>query len=108
MAKTTIMTPEEAAEAEARLAQYRTAQDEAARADKRALLQPLVDVGLGTGQITGTTQQVLEAMRNTAIPIAALDHSLSNLFMSTANVLQTLDDRVRTLWEQASPAQLPE
>lgn len=104
MTDNTIMTDEEAAEAQARLAAYHAAQDEAQKEARRGILQPLIDAGLGTGQITVPTSDLIEAIRNSAASAASLDNSLSNLFISTASVFQTLDDRVRVLWEQNQPA----
>lgn len=76
------------------------------RAGNRALLQPLVDAGIGAdAPLDLTVSQLTQLLRDNVAGMTALDPLMSNLLTSTAGVLETLNNRVRRLWdENAEPS----
>lgn len=106
----TAPTPEQIETKRAEVAAYDAAQAESQREANRAKLQPLVDIGLGgTSPLTCSPTDLAAALRTNAVALADLDSSLPNLAFSTALVLETMNDRVRSLVAQnlASPATEP-
>lgn len=89
----------------AEVAAFDAAQAEARKAEVRAKLQPLVDIGLGgPGPLTVSAAEAAAAMRQNAAALAEVDANLPNLLFSTAQVLETANDRIRTLAMQNAPA----
>jgi|GEM_PF-2211907 len=72
----------------------------------RALLQPLIDAGVGTSEPLNLNVAALShLLRENVANLTPLDPLMSNLLTSTAGVLETLNNRVRRLWdENAEPA----
>ncbi len=91
----------------AEVAAFDAAQAEARKAEIRAKLQPLTDLGLGGSEaLTCSPSQLAQVLRSTAATLAEVDASLPNLLFSTAQVLETANDRIRSLAMQnaAAPA----
>lgn len=80
--------------------------DAATREANCALLQPLIDAGIGSDQALNlTVGQMTQLLRDNVAGMTALDPLMSNLLTSTAGVLETLNNRVRRLWdENAEPS----
>ncbi|WP_293826025.1 hypothetical protein [uncultured Brevundimonas sp.] len=102
MAKTP--TPEEIEAARQLVAEA----DAAAAAERKAAviekLKPFTDAGLGATADGGAVGALIAAMRANYASLAEIDGSLPNLAFSTGQVLQTLDDRVRSLAAMNAPA----
>ena len=83
--------------------------DAAAAAEKRAAviekLKPFTDAGLGATTDGGAVASLIAALTANYASLADIDPSLPNLAFSTAQVLRTLDDRVRTLATANAPSQ---
>lgn len=76
------------------------AADEALRADNRLLLEPLIEAGIGTSDpLAMSVTELAGVLRGNVAGMTTLDPLMSNLLLSTAGVLETLNTRVRTLWE---------
>lgn len=104
----TPMTDEEAAALRQQLAAHDAVQNETRKAANRAKLQPLVDLGLGgAGVLTCSSAELATALRTNAMALADLDATLPNLAFSTAQVIETIGDRVRSLVVQNAPAPAP-
>jgi hypothetical protein len=102
-------TPEEIEAARQLVAQADAAAAEAAKAAAREKLQPLADVGLGGDAPVGSWADVMDALRSNASALGAIDSNLPNLAFSTAQVLSTMNDRIRSLLAvNASAAPPPE
>ncbi len=76
----------------------------------RALLQPLIDAGVGTSEpLNLSVAELSQLLRENVSNLTPLDPLMSNLLTSTAGVLETLNNRVRRLWdENAEPVEEPE
>lgn len=102
-------TPEEIEAARLLVSQADAAADEAARAANRTKLAPLVALGLGaSGPLTGSATDLAASLRANAMALAEMDSTLPNLAFSTAQVLETMNDRIRSLVSQnaaSSPAE---
>lgn len=104
----TPMTDEEAAALRQQLAAHDAVQNEARKAANRAKLQPLVDLGLGgSTPLTCSATELAACLRANAMALADMDATLPNLAFSTAQVLETMNDRIRSLAAQnaAAPAE---
>ncbi len=78
-----------------------SAPEQTAREANRALLQALIDAGIGSDQALNlTVGQLTELLRDNVPGMTALDPLMSNLLTSTAGVLETLNNRVRRLWDE--------
>ncbi|WP_312599053.1 hypothetical protein [Brevundimonas sp.] len=95
MAKT--HTPEEVEAARQLVAQADAAAATERKAAVLATLKPFTDAGLGSTPEGGAVAALISAMRANYATLGEIDPSLPNLVFSTAQVLQTLDDRVRSL-----------
>ncbi len=84
--------------------------DAATRETNRALLQPLVNAGVGTSDpLNLSVAELSQLLRGSVANLTPLDPLMSNLLTSTAGVLETLNNRVRRLWdENAEPPEEPE
>lgn len=98
-------TPEEIEAAREMVAQADAAAAAAAKAAVRAKLQPLIDAGLGGDAPTATWADLVAALRANASALGEIDTNLPNLAFSTAQVLSTLNDRVRSLMALNAPAE---
>jgi len=104
----TTPTPEQIETKRAEVAAYDAAQAEAQKEANRAKLQPLIDIGLGgSTPLTCSSAELATALRTNAMALADLDATLPNLAFSTAQVLETMNDRIRSLAAQnaAAPAE---
>lgn len=100
-------TAEEIEAARALVAAADAAAAEATKAANRLKLKPLTDIGLGgPGPLTCSPTELVSALRASAMTLVDLDSALPNLAYSTAQVLETMQDRVRSLVAQnaAAPA----
>jgi len=67
----------------------------------RALLQPLVNAGVGTSDpLNLSVAELSHLLRENVANLTPLDPLMSNLLTSTAGVLETLNNRVRRLWDE--------
>lgn len=98
-------TPEEIEAARQMVAQADAAAAAAAKASVRAKLQPLVDAGPGGDAPTGTWADLIAGLRANASGLGEIETNLPNLAFSTAQVLSTLNDRVRSLMTLNAPAE---
>ena len=98
-------TPEEIEAARQMVAQADAAAAEASRAAVRAKLQPLADLGFGGEAPVGSWSDLLTTLRANASALAEIDQTLPNLAFSTATVLTTLNDRVRSLLALNAPTE---
>ncbi|MET4683677.1 hypothetical protein [Brevundimonas faecalis] len=99
------LTPEQIEAMRLEVQAYDAAQNEAGKAAVRALIQPLIDLGLGgSDPLTASPVQLATAMRTAAPTLASVDPSLPNLLFSTAQVFETANDRIRTLVALNAPA----
>lgn len=98
-------TPEEIKAARQMVAQADAAAAEASRAAVRAQLQPLADLGFGGEAPVGSWSDLLTALRANASALGEIEQNLPNLAFSTATVLTTLNDRVRSLLALNAPAE---
>lgn len=97
----TTPTPEQIETKRAEVAAYDAAQTEAQKEANRAKLQPLIDVGLGgSSPLTCSPTELAALLRTNAAALSDLDATLPNLAFSTAQVLETMNDRVRMLVAQ--------
>lgn len=94
------LTPEQVEDMERQLAEHRRQQEEQTKEQNRGHLQPLIDLGFGTDNISGSPQEIVDALRNAAPALQMLDQTLFNLLTSTAQVFQTANDRIKVLWDQ--------
>lgn len=82
--------------------------DAAANAARKAevltKLQPLTDAGLGDDDASVNLRELITVLRNNYGALAAIDNNLPNLAFSTAQVLETLNDRIRSLVALNAPA----
>lgn len=70
-------------------------------AANRALLQPLIDAGIGADvPLDLTVPQLTQLLRDNVAGMTTLEPLMSNLLTSTAGVLETLNNRVRRLWDE--------
>ena len=69
-----------------------------------ATLTPFTDAGLGSMAEGGMVAALIGVLRANYTSLAEIDASLPNLAFSTAQVLQTLDDRIRSLAAMNAPA----
>lgn len=91
-------TPEEVEAARQMVFQADAAAAEAAKAANRAKLAPLVALGLGgAGPLTCSAADLAACLRANAMALADMDATLPNLAFSSAQVLDTLSDRIRSL-----------
>lgn len=98
MASNAKPTPEEIGAARALVATADAEADQARRAEVIATLKPLTDLGLGgDAKFKATPAELTAALRASAGALAAVDPNLPNLTLSTAQVLDTLNDRIRSL-----------
>lgn len=100
-------TPEEVEAARQLVFQADAAAAEAAKAANRARLAPLVATGLGgAGPLTCSATDLAACLRANAMALSDMDATLPNLAFSSAQVLETLSDRIRSLVSQnaAAPA----
>lgn len=101
----TPMTDEEAAALRQQLAAHDAVQNETRKAANRAKLQPLLDLGLGgAGPLTCSANDLAACLRANAMALADMDATLPNLAFSTAQVLETMNDRMRSLAAQNAAA----
>lgn len=99
------LTPEEAEALRQQLAAHDAIQNEARKAANRAKLQPLVDLGLGgSGPLTCSPAELAAGLRAHAMALSDMDATLPNLAFSTAQVIETMGDRVRSLVAQNAAA----
>lgn len=97
----TTPTPEQIEAKRAEVAAWDAAQAETQKEANRAKLQPLIDLGLGgSGPMTCSLAELASGLRASALALAELDATLPNLAFSTAQVVETLGDRVRSLVAQ--------
>lgn len=105
MAKTQP-TPEEIEAARQMVAEA----DAAAAAEKKSVvlekLKPFMDAGLGAAE-GGAVGPLITALQAGYTTLAEIDPTLPNLAFSTAQVLQTLDNRIRSLVAANSPLPAP-
>ncbi len=95
---TAELTPEEAEALRQQLAAHDAAQAEAAKAANRALLAPLVALGLGgTEPLTCSLSAAAAALRTHGVNLAAADPEFPAYAVSVAKVMDDLDRRLRTL-----------
>lgn len=104
MPATPSPTPEEIEAARQLVATADAAASEARKAEVIAKLQPLTDAGLGQDDASVSLPELITVLRNNYGALAAIDNNLPNLAFSTAQVLETLNDRVRSLVALNSPA----
>lgn len=102
-------TDEEIEAARRIVAQAEAEEAEAARQANLAAIEGLTAVGLGTGEPVGVTvPEFIQAIQGQiAIAASASDTTLMTLFSSTASILRTLDDRVRSIVAQNQPPPPP-
>lgn len=103
MAKTP--TPEEIASARQMVAEADAAAAAERKASVIATLTPFTDAGLGAApEGGGGVAALIAVLRTNYTNLAEIDPSLPNLAFSTAQALQTLDDRIRSLATMNAPA----
>ena len=102
MAKTP--TAEEIAAARQMVAEADAAAAAERKASVLATLTPFTDAGLGSTAEGGGVAALISVLRANYTALAEIDPSLPNLAFSTAQVLQTLDDRIRSLAAMNAPA----
>lgn len=90
-------TPEDIEAARAMVAAADAAARGAQKAEVIAKLQPLIDVGLGQENSQVSLPDLIAALRLNYGALASIDNNLPNLAFSTAQVLETLNDRIRSL-----------
>lgn len=101
-------TAEEIEAARALVAAADAAAAEATKAANRLKLQPLTNIGLGgSGPLTCSLAELVAALRSSAMTLVDLDGALPNLAFSTAQVLETMSDRVRSLVIQNAAVPAP-
>ena len=103
MAKTQP-TPEEIAAARQMVAEADAAAAAERKASVLATLTPFTDAGLGSTTEGGGVAALIGVLRANYTTLAEIDPSLPNLAFSTAQVLQTLDGRIRSLAAMNAPA----
>lgn len=107
----TALTDEEAQLLRQQLAAHDAAQAEAAKVANRALLAPLVALGLGgTGPLTCSLSAAATALRTHGVNLTLADPEFPAYAVSVAKVMDDLDRRLRTLVARnaASPEAPPE
>lgn len=106
---TTKPTEQEIEAARQIVAEADAEQAEAARLANLEAVSALTGVGLGTDDPVGVSvRDLIQAIQSqVAVAAAASDTTLMNLFSSTASVLRTLDDRVRSIVAQNQPPAPP-
>lgn len=98
-------TPEEVEAARQLVSQADAAAAEAAKAANRARLAPLVALGLGgAGPLACSATDLAACLRANAMALADMDATLPNLAFSSAQVLETMNDRIRSLTAQNAAA----
>lgn len=97
------LTTEQVEDMERQLAEHRRQQEEQTKEQNRGHLQPLIDLGFGTENISGSPQEIVDALRNAAPALQMLDQTMFNLLTSTAQVFQTTNDRIKALWHHNKP-----
>lgn len=101
----TVPTPEEIEAARLMVSQADAAAAEARKSANRAKLSPLLDLGLGgAGPLTCSANDLAACLRANAMALADMDATLPNLAFSTAQVLETMSDRIRSLAAQNAAA----
>lgn len=92
------LTNEEAETLRQQLAAHDAAENEAKKTANRARLAPLTALGLGgDGPLTCSLAELAAGLKTGAMTLGDLDPTLPNLAFSTAQVVETLNDRVRSL-----------
>lgn len=101
-------TPEEIEAMRAKVAKADAAAAASLRADRRAALQPLIDGGLGSSEEGNAVATLTKTLRDNAQLLGSMDQNLLSAAISGAQVLDTINDRVRSLWAMAQePAEPP-
>ena len=97
-------TPAQIAAARQMVAEADAAAAAERKASVMAMLTPFTDAGLGVTTEGGWVAALIAVLRANYTSLAEIEPSLPNLAFSTAQVLQTLDDRIRSLAAMNAPA----
>lgn len=99
------LSTEEAEHLRQQLAAHDVAQAEAAKAANRALLAPLVALGLGgTDPLTCSLSGLAAALRTHAPSISPVEPEFTVFAITVASVIESLDRRLRTMMANNAPA----
>lgn len=92
------LSTEEAEHLRQQLAAHDAAQAEAAKAANRALLAPLVALGLGgTDPLTCSLSGLAAGLRTHALTVGPVDPEFPAYAVTVANVIEGVDRRLRTM-----------
>ena len=97
-------TPQEIEAARQMVAEADAAAAAERKASVLATLTPFTDAGLGSTAEDGGVATLISVLRANYATLSEIDPSLPNLAFSTAQVLQTLDGRIRSLAAMNAPA----
>lgn len=90
-------TPEEIEAARALVAKADAAKAAKNRQDVLALIAPLIAAGWGSTAEDSPLRVAAKALRDKAMTMSAIDPQLPNTLFTTATIMETVDDKVRSL-----------
>jgi len=94
---TTKPTPEEIEAARQMVAKADAEAEATKRAQNQQLIQPFLDVGLGSTEENSQVREVIRVLREKAIDLQSIDRNLPNILFVTATSLENADDKIRSL-----------
>lgn len=90
-------TPEEIEAARALVAQADATEAAKTRQETLALIAPLVDAGWGSTDENSPVRVAAKALRDKAMTMSSIDPQLPNTLFTTATVMETVNDKIRSL-----------
>ena len=90
-------TPEELEAARALIAKADAAEARRVRQQTRDLVAPFIEAGWGSSDENSAIRVAIRALKEKAITLSAYDPNLPNSFFTTATVMETVDDKIRTM-----------
>lgn len=96
-------TPEELEAARALIAKADAAEARRARQEARDLVAPFIAAGWGSTDENSPIRVAAKALRDKAMTVSAIDPQLPNTLFTTATIMETVDDKVRSLAAMNAP-----
>ena len=100
-------TPEDVEAARALIAKADAAEAARARQKTRDLIAPFIAAGWGSTDENSPVRVAIRALKEKAITLSAYDPNLPNSFFTTATVMGTVDDKIRTMAAMSAEQPLP-
>jgi hypothetical protein len=90
-------TPEEIEAAYELIARTNAAEAARVRQETRDLIAPFIEAGWGSADETSAIRVAMKALREKATTMMAYDPNLLNMLFTTATIMQTVDDKIRSI-----------